>query len=145
MNFRQFTAYCFALVAIAALPGCGDSRPATVRVSGKVLIDGKPVEFGHIQVIPNDARAASGELGAGGEFTLTTLRQDDGCATGRHVVTVIANETINAQSHRWHAPKKYASPATSGLMVDITEPTDSLVIELTWDGEKPFIETFDAE
>jgi hypothetical protein len=41
---------------------------------------------------------------------------------------------------KWHAPKKYFRYKSSGLTEEITGPTDSLVINLTWDGGKPFVE-----
>jgi hypothetical protein len=39
----------------------------------------------------------------------------------------------------------YAAFAESGLQVAITEPTDSLTIELTWNGGEPFVERFGEE
>ena len=43
----------------------------------------------------------------------------------------------------WHAPKKYAQPSSSGLSVEITEATDSLLVELSWDGRPgPVVERF---
>jgi hypothetical protein len=52
---------------------------------------------------------------------------------------------LGASANRWHAPKKYIDHATSGLTVEISEPTDSLVINLSWDGGKPFVERFQDE
>jgi hypothetical protein len=43
---------------------------------------------------------------------------------------------MSSSKQKRHAPKKYTEPDT----VDITEPTDSLVIELSWEGGQPFIE-----
>ena len=54
---------------------------------------------------------------------------------------VSANEIISDSKIRWFAPKKYADFRRSGLEVEVTEPTDSLVIELTWGGRKgPYID-----
>ena len=79
-------------------------------------------------------------LRLGGRFTLTTFENQDGSVTGTHAVSVTAVEPLTQTTQRWHAPKKYADPRTSGLTATIDGPTDSLVIELTWDGGKPFIE-----
>jgi len=125
--------------------GCGDGRPARVPTSGQVLIDGKPLEHGFVQVVPSGQRPATGQLGPGGRFVLTTFDPDDGCVRGKHPAAVIALESIDGSSQRWHAPKKYMSVETSGLEVDISEPTDSLVINLTWAGGQPFIERFGSE
>ena len=37
-------------------------------------------------------------------------------------------------------PPKYADFRESGLVFTLTEPTDDLKIELTWDGGKPFVQ-----
>jgi len=125
----------FPLVA-----GCGDGRPRRVPVSGQVLIDGKPLTRGFIRLVPEGARPAAGQIGPDGRFTLKTFEPGDGAVTGRHEVSVTAVESLSDTVQRWYTPKKYADPSTSGLTVTINEPTDSLLIELTWDGGKPFIE-----
>ena len=61
---------------------------------------------------------------------------------GRHAVEVVANEMIGSNAVRWLVPKKYASYETSGIVQEITGPTDNLKIELTWAGGKPFVEQF---
>jgi hypothetical protein len=111
-----------------------------VPVSGRVLIDGEPVEHGNIRIFPQDERAASGKLGPDGRFELTTYEKGDGCVLGTHAVTVNALEPIDANSQRWHAPEKYRNVETSGLTLEVTEATDNAVIELTWSGGKPYIE-----
>jgi hypothetical protein len=119
--------------------GCSD-RPAIVPVSGKVMIDGQPLTYGTIMVIPDAARASFGKIGPDGSFSLTCYDENDGCVPGKHKVTVSAVEALNSSKQKWHAPKKYTEPDSSGLTVDISEPTDALVVNLTWDGGKPFIE-----
>jgi hypothetical protein len=57
-----------------------------------------------------------------------------------HQVEVDASESLSSTKVKWHAPKKYFRYTTSGLTQKIGESTDSLVIELTWDGGKPFVE-----
>ncbi len=134
---------CGTLIAVV---GCGqaEKRPDRVPVSGRVTIDGKPLEYGTVQVIPTGDRPASGKIGADGRFELMTYDPGDGCVLGQHRVAVIANESIDA-GQRWHAPKKYIDPEQSGLSINITGPTSDLVIELTWDGQEPFVERFETE
>jgi hypothetical protein len=64
---------------------------------------------------------------------------------GEHRITVDACEKIGRTELKWHAPKKYTDVATSGLTQKIAGPTSSLVIKLSWDGGKPFIENVEAE
>ncbi len=139
-SHRYFSWLVIAIAALSCSLGCGDGRPTRVPVSGRVLIDGEPVVHGNIRVFPQNARAASGQLGPDGRFELTTYDKGDGCVLGTHVVTVNALEPINANSQRWHAPHKYRDVGTSDLTLEVTEANDAVEIQLTWDGGKPFIE-----
>ncbi|MFV2090877.1 MAG: hypothetical protein ACC642_09475, partial [Pseudomonadales bacterium] len=65
---------------------------------------------------------------------------EDGVVPGVHQVEVNAAESLSGTKNYWHAPKIYARFRTSPLTQEITESTDSLVIDLTWDGGKPFTE-----
>lgn len=120
--------------AFLALAGCGGGGPKIVPVSGTVTIDGQPLTYGHVQVLPDGWRPASGRLDGTGRFTLTTTTPNDGCAVGTHPVAVLAGESITPETMKWHAPSKYADVKTSNLTVTITGPTDDLKIELKSDG-----------
>jgi hypothetical protein len=125
--------------------GCGDGRPRCVPVSGKVLIDGKSLTQGYIRLIPAKTRPAIGNIDAQGRFTLTTFERGDGCVPGTHRVELSAFEPIDESHIRWLVPQKCRRSSTSGLSVAIDGPTDSLVIELSWDGEKPLVEQWENE
>jgi len=121
------------VTALFFLVGCGDG-PKVVPVSGYVTIDGQPLTYGHVQVIPTGWRPASGRIGGDGRFTLTTTNPNDGCPVGTHPVAVLAGESLTPETMKWHAPQKYADIKTSNLTVTITGPTDDLKIELKSDG-----------
>lgn len=129
------------VVLLAMIAGCGDGRPKRVPVSGQVLIDGKPLTLGFIRLTPNDTRPACGEIGPDGRFSLKTFEPGDGAVLGSHKVSIVAIEPLDATRQRWHVPKKYTDPETSGLTTIIDRPTDSLLIEISWDGGKPFVES----
>jgi hypothetical protein len=141
---KQAARILLAGVALAFL-GCGDGRPARVPVSGQVLIDGKPLTYGSVQFIPDNARAAQGKLDGQGRFTLSCFEANDGAVVGLNRVAVNACEHIGGVKMRWHAPKKYADAKSSGLSQNVTEATESLAINLTWDGGKPFVEVAEGE
>ena len=125
------------------LAGCPDDRPERVPVSGRVLVDGKPLEAGFVRVIPANDRAATGAVGEDGRFSLMTYEKDDGCVPGKHRVTIVAKQILGPTATRWFVPKKYACFVASGLMIDVTGPRNDVEIHLTWKGsghEKPFIE-----
>jgi hypothetical protein len=131
--------FLIAAVLCAAI-GCGDGRPARVPVSGRVLIDGKPLDRGYIRFVPKQARPSGGNIGRDGRFVLTCYDGQDGAVLGRHAIEVSATEAVDANTMRWNTPKKYASFETSGLSQEITGPTDNVTVALTWAGGKPFIE-----
>ncbi|MBN1910901.1 MAG: hypothetical protein JW818_14240 [Pirellulales bacterium] len=124
------------------LAGCGDGRPKRVPVSGRVLIDGKPVPCGTICVMPENARAASGDIGPDGRFTLQCFGDNDGAVLGTHKVTVESFENVGELARKRFVPKEYGDPKTSGLTVTIDGSTDALEINLEWKGGKPYVERF---
>ncbi|QEL15936.1 hypothetical protein [Limnoglobus roseus] len=141
----RLTAGGALVVVFLSLVGCSDGGPKVVPVSGIVTIDGQPLTYGHIQVLPTGWRPASSRIGSDGRFMLTTTVSGDGCAVGTHPVAILAGESISTEATKWHAPKKYADSKTSNLTVTITGPTNDLKVELTWSGGKPFTEKFERE
>jgi hypothetical protein len=129
-----------ALLASVMLVGCGDGRPERVPVSGKVLIDGKPLETGNIRVYAAANRAASGRIEPDGSFKLSTYELGDGVVPGTHAVSVTGAKLLNPKTMRWYAPKKFSSAETSGLTLEVTEATNEAKIDLSWGGGKPFDE-----
>ncbi|WP_145245939.1 hypothetical protein [Aeoliella mucimassa] len=73
---------------------------------------------------------------------MTTHTAGDGCVPGKHKVTITAMEMQPNSRQKWYAPKKYSNPSMSNVMIEITEETADLEIDLTWDGGKPFVESF---
>jgi hypothetical protein len=134
-----------ALLAIGSFgitSGCSDGRPTRVPVSGEVLIDGKPLGYGHVQFVPNNGeRPSGGQLDKNGRFTLGCFERDDGAVLGTHRVTVQGGEYRNDAETFWHAPKKYGDALSSGLTQEIKAPIDSVKVELSWDGKKPYLES----
>jgi hypothetical protein len=127
------------LGALACL-GCGDGRPERVPVVGRVTIDGQPLKYGRVVFHVKDHRAAMAGLDEQGQFALSTYLKGDGCVLGEHEVSVNAGQVLTPTTRRWHAPPKYAAPATSGLSVAVSEDMQPVEINLSWDGGKPFIE-----
>jgi hypothetical protein len=132
---------CSCLCLMLASLGCSDGRPTRVPVSGRVMIDGRPLTKGSVRFVPEGARPSAGSLDSQGRFNLTCYDGEDGAVIGRHRVQVSASEIIGSEKVVWHAPPKYADFRTSGIEVEVKEPVDDLVIELTADGRKmPYIE-----
>lgn len=133
------------MLGLIASIGC-DSKPEMAKVSGQVLIDGKPLKFGSIQVAPAGYRPAVAKLDGEGRFTLSTSTDGDGVVLGTHPVAVIGTESKGPGAQFWHAPKRYADIASSGLTITVDKTTSEVTVELKWEkGEAPFLERFNKE
>ena len=89
-----------------------------------------------IKMIPEEGRASTGRVGADGRFTMTTYEENDGCVLGTHAVAVICYDTSRPTTFQSLIPDKYHNAETSGITVTIKEPTDSLTIKLSGEGER---------
>jgi hypothetical protein len=138
VSVGKFSTILVALLLLVA--GCSDGKPTRVPVSGTVLLDGKPLTMGSVQFVPAGARPSGGGINKEGRFVLSCYEQGDGAVVGPHRVRVTAAHNLSETSLRWDAPKMYSDIATSGLKVDVDGPTDSIVINLSWNGGKPFVE-----
>jgi len=140
IQFAGLFCVLFALVGLSS--GCSEGRPERVAVSGRVTIDGEPLKFGSVLFVPTNGRVSGGAIDEEGHFVLTCYEPEDGVIPGKYQVSVRGTEPMGEVAQRWHAPMKYAKAETSGIEYDLTEPTESILIELTWDGKKPFVEKF---
>lgn len=130
---------------VACVVGCSEESIERVPVSGQVLLDGKPLQYGTIRVEPSGARMAASKLDSEGRFSLMTYAPGDGAPLGTHSVAVNGAEQLGPYSVKWHAPPKYAEASKSGLQMQIVEETDDVVIEITWDGAEPFVQKFASD
>ncbi|MEM8678836.1 MAG: hypothetical protein AAGF97_05695 [Planctomycetota bacterium] len=106
-----------------------------------MLIDGQPLPMGVIQFLPQGTRPSLGKIGEDGRFTMACYDDADGAILGTHKVAIMGMEILSPSRIKWHAPKKYADPQTSGLTITVEGERDDVVFDLTWDGGKPFIES----
>jgi hypothetical protein len=120
-------------------------------VSGKVLLDGKPIEGVMVQFLNKTSpRTAMGVTDASGQFKLTTYDTNDGAVVGDHIVTMTkqgSGGAMNAElpspavnPEEWkkqyeekmfksrqqgpvpsQLPSKYGDPKTSGISRQVIE------------------------
>lgn len=156
-RFRRGTAL-IALLALSALVGCSSQGPTTYPVSGKVLLDGQPLEGAAIMLKPVDGGSnAYGVGGADGSFDVTTYRQGDGAVPGKHQIIVtlekivqpddLKTEPVAGQEEGFDdelelavsnqaevislVPARYADFETSGLTVEVGPENLPLLLNLT--------------
>ena len=120
-----------ALLGLALILGCGPSYPKTIKVSGRVTYQGKPLTNGKITFGPVDqeeARPAWGALGEDGSFSLSTWRANDGARPGDYRVVVqsyvapgpgVDPNTIYFGRGPPNIPEKYFQFETSGLTATV--------------------------
>lgn len=140
MNRTQLT-FALAFLSLGFVTGCGDGRPSLVKVTGKVTLDGKPLEgaqvaFQPVNSDPKDTfqRPASSFSNSMGEFTPQTYVPGDGLRIGKYRVAVVKQERVGnvpeglneeqiqqlRMKHKWITPKAASSPETSGIEVEVT-------------------------
>ncbi len=128
----------FLACAFCMFSGCGGN--GLVPVSGKVLLDGKPIENAAVMFQSEDGGVpATGITGPNGEFTLTTSGLGKGASVGKNGVTVV--KSVVAQPNRKveegeivpmkvETPVKYASVQTSGITIDVKNGMEPVELQL---------------
>lgn len=111
-----------------------------VPVTGKVIYNGKPLEFGTVTFQPSHGQPARGDIQPDGTFTLSTYRLNDGAVLGKHKVRVACYEsqrpgTVKAPGEtslgKLLIPSKYTSFEQSGFSAEIHDGENPpLVFEL---------------
>ncbi len=132
------------LLLLATLVGCGSD---TVKVTGKVTLDGEPLTTGRINFYPETGRPATGAIQPDGTFTMTTFEEGDGCLPGEHVVTIKATETTSSGpasfeeelqgggmpggETKWLTHPKYSDRNSSPLRASVGEDGGEFTFEVT--------------
>jgi hypothetical protein len=102
-----------APIALATPFGLPAPRGGLVTVTGRVSLNGQPVNTLVICFDSGDDHTAEGWLKADGSFHLHTRGRGDGTVPGTYRVHLFPNP--NGPS----IPRKYLDPATSGLHVEV--------------------------
>ena len=132
----------FAPILICALAstGCGSNLPQTIPVSGRVTFDGKPPPAaGNVQFVAVEAaegfplRPATGAFGTDGLYRAQTFDPGDGLMPGKYTLSVECWDVppnMSGAPSKSHVPKKYQTPKTSGLTLEITPSMRAQVVDL---------------
>lgn len=144
-----------SLAVSVLLLGCGGgtkedpNRPARTKVSGKVTLQGAPVEGATITLRPVQGNHSALALtDASGRYVLGTFDKSDGVVPGEYEVTVTKlapgtggsqpspddpnyNPNVKPEPPKHLLPEKYADPKTSNLKASVsTAPRDDLEFDL---------------
>ena len=100
------------LALVTAASGCGGSRAS---VSGRVTLDGKPLDHGTVAFQPTGGGPVGyGTIRSGGSYSIQTGQQQ-GLAPGQYVVTVQSVAQL-AEAQRQVAVSGTMSEATGQLL-----------------------------
>lgn len=137
----RFANTAFLLCFSSLLIGCSDSDVKLVTATGRVTIDGKPAADIMVRSVPLTqdetklAPSSQGLSGEGGEFTLTTLKNEPGAVEGPHRITLLdILESRGAQGSRGGTRSRlHPKFASDGIDITIAEGE---IIELEATGPK---------
>ncbi|MBU6276673.1 MAG: hypothetical protein KGQ61_08545 [Planctomycetes bacterium] len=123
--------------ALLVVPACssGPKRPPTIKVSGKVTINGTPVPKATVSFLSTVAggRPAVGITDDAGQYTLTTFTAGDGAIAGDYGVAIIkveegAGSTVGTANTEQYIPPegmKEPPPVKSLIPVRFNNPRES--------------------
>jgi hypothetical protein len=121
------------------LAGC-DRGPQIVPVTGKVLYNNAPLQFGSVTFQPPSGQPAQGQIQNDGTFVLSTYRPSDGAVVGTHKVRIACYESQKNPAAkgpgeqslgRLLIPSKYTLFDQSGLTAEVrADQSGPFVFEL---------------
>jgi hypothetical protein len=138
MGSRSHLFFALAL-GWAFCSGCGGDpgELPTVRVSGTLNVDGKPVSKGTVHFQPVKGPAATGIV-QDGKFTLTTYNDGDGVIPGKNRVSVEVIDEVPTKdgdtTSKSLIPSKFMNPDKSGIQLDV-RPSGYSNLQISITGE----------
>lgn len=126
MNFAKLSGL---LLVLLLLTGCGPAPVKIVPVTGKITIQGAPLPWGTITLIPDTTKGNSstlqpyGTISADGSYSLTTDGKP-GAPLGAYVVTISAAKPSAPGEYKppeWAASQDYLDRNKSGLTLTVVE------------------------
>jgi len=139
MRFLLRSRFALPLFSLLVLAGCNDG-PKMVPVTGKVIYNGRPLEFGVVMFQPPNGQPAQGQVQPDGTYTLSTYRLNDGAVVARHKVRVACYESMSPSFVKGPGEQKLGKPLVpekytlfdySGLTADVNENNHEFTFELT--------------
>ncbi|MCA9081951.1 MAG: hypothetical protein KDA58_15425 [Planctomycetaceae bacterium] len=149
-----------AIFTCSVLLGCGgDGRPSLVQATGRVTLNGEPLEGASVSFVPVEVadatfqRPSFATTNAQGEFTIGTYGSEDGIPAGKYQVGIQKREVVGALPKDFNeeeasqfrvrykliVPLSYRDPAASGVTVEVTsDGMQPAVIELNSSGNPEF-------
>lgn len=134
-NTKLFSSPTLVALAICVLvmPGCDGGDPRTATVSGRVTLDGQPVDSGSILLLSETGDSGGAELDSGGAYSLV-------CKPGKYLVAVMPIPVEVGQDGRplnpmqagrsTKIPKHYQDVGSSELAVEVNSGDNTFDVVL---------------
>jgi hypothetical protein len=110
--------------------GCGGGGPQVAPVTGRVTLDGRPLEHADVTFQPDGARRPSvGRTDADGRYELAYKRGQPGAIVGEHTVRIYVSPELVANPPR--IPARYDTK--SELRVEVQDDENVFNFDLKSD------------
>jgi hypothetical protein len=138
MQLRLTPRFALPLFTLVIMAGCNHG-PKMTPVTGKVIYNGRPLEFGVVMFQPPSGQPAQGDIQSDGTFMLSTYRLNDGAVVAKHKVRIACYESMRPGAAKGPGertlgkpliPEKYALFDVSGLTADVNENNKEFTFEL---------------
>jgi hypothetical protein len=124
------------MIGLVVLAGCNGSSQES-QVTGRVIIDGKPIGPGTIVFAPVDGiKPATGSIEQDGSYSLKTSRET-GLSAGKYKVAVSIREVPENVKRgdrpplgKLLIPERYELSSTSGLEYEVNAGRNTIDIDL---------------
>ncbi|MFT5523375.1 MAG: hypothetical protein ACI9HK_001321 [Pirellulaceae bacterium] len=133
---------CLLLSAVAILAGC-QRGPELASVTGKVLLDGRPLKFGGVMLQPAAGQPSLGRIQPDGTFAMSTNEINDGATVGPNKIRITCYQGQDPAYGGGDAieekglgklliDRRYANYSSSGLSTVVVSGTNEpLILNLT--------------
>jgi hypothetical protein len=123
--------YLSCLVLTVLLTGCGKSGAEVAPVSGRVTLDGRPLEFANISFQQEGKSAGVSRTDKDGHYDLMYKRGVMGGPVGKNRVTIVLDTELS--HHAQNIPPRYNSQ--SDLEREIKPGQNEFNFDLTTDAK----------
>ncbi|MFC1597648.1 carboxypeptidase regulatory-like domain-containing protein [Planctomycetota bacterium] len=89
---------CGSLIVFLLATGCGDGGPERGNVTGKVTLDGKPLEGADLEFQPTEGSPSYGTTNPDGKYKLMYTRDKKGAMVGEHTVRITTSTTATDEN-----------------------------------------------
>lgn len=118
-------------LSVIVLSGCsGPQGPQVAPVSGKVTLDGQPLNGALVTFYPKDGRPSMGTTDSSGSYALNYTRDQPGAIVGDHIVRITTGLVSGEETHKVKetVPAKYNSQ--SELTASVSKDNNTLNFDL---------------